>query len=109
MDLALHKAGLKMPAWSPTDKKAQNIWTQASKIFAQQAKGNVNAHLGKEIRPNGIYYNVEKPALLKNKAVHKITEIGHDGKQNIVTKPRKKTRRADLEVIPSTSLSLFHF
>jgi len=89
LETALQQGGAKMPPWTPGNKKVESKWKQASKIFAKKAKGDVHAHIGETVRPNGVYDTLEKPALMKNKKVTSITEHKHDGSQNVISKPKK--------------------
>jgi hypothetical protein len=77
LEAKLHDEGHKMPGWKPEDPAVEAKWTEASEAFAHGAKGDVNAHLGKEIRPNSVYTNQEKPILEQNPDVHSITEHAH--------------------------------
>jgi hypothetical protein len=93
LEMALHQGGAKMPPWSPGNKKVEQKWTQAAKIFAKKAQGDVHAHIGETVRPNGVYDKTEKPALLKNKKVNTITEHRHDGSQTVIPGGKQKPSR----------------
>jgi hypothetical protein len=77
LEQKLHDEGHKMPGWNPKDPSVGAKWTEASGAFAHGAKGDVHAHLGKDIRPNSVYTNQEKPILEENPDVHSITEHAH--------------------------------
>jgi len=72
----------------PTRKEnpySNKLWGFASKVYAQRASGDVHAILGSTRRPGNVYDTIEKPALMKNKKVTRLTE--HDaatGKTTVV-------------------------
>jgi len=74
---ALHSAGHTMPGWNPKNRAAKSKWTEASRAFAEGAKGDIHAHIGTDVRKGSVYTNEERPALRKNKDVTSITEHPH--------------------------------
>lgn len=71
--------------WIP--RKAENphaprLWKFASKIISQRAKGETSAIVG-ERRKGSVYDTIEKPALLKNPNVPRLTE------HNVVTRKKE--------------------
>ncbi|KAH6905276.1 hypothetical protein BKA70DRAFT_1293876 [Coprinopsis sp. MPI-PUGE-AT-0042] len=57
----------------PHDYSGQ-LWSLASRLFAQGASGEIHAFLGQNVKPNGVYVVVEKPELIKNPAVSALIE-----------------------------------
>ncbi|KDR70553.1 hypothetical protein GALMADRAFT_144466 [Galerina marginata CBS 339.88] len=81
---SLQKHGINIPSRkeSPYSNK---LWGFASKVYAQRASGHVHAVLGSTRRPGNIYDTIEKPILMKNKKVTKITEHNAEtGKATVV-------------------------
>ncbi len=58
--------------WSDDNK---HLWDEASKAYAEQAKGNVHAVLGDNVREGSTWNRVEKDALAKNDKVNKVTSV----------------------------------
>jgi len=63
--------GIKMPAWSDNP----GIWDDVSAEYANQVSGEVRAVVGKELRPDNVWENIELPRLKTNANVTKITTI----------------------------------
>jgi len=81
---SLAKHGIKIPSQtkSPYSNK---LWGFASKVYAQRASGHVHAVVSSTRRPGNIYDTIEKPALMKNKKVTKLTEHNAEtGKATVV-------------------------
>jgi len=70
----LDDKGIKMPAWTDNPE----IWADVSAEYANQVSGEVRAVVGKELRPDNIWENVELPRLKTNTNVIKITIIDPD-------------------------------
>ncbi|SNR73994.1 ADP-ribosyl cyclase, partial [Humidesulfovibrio mexicanus] len=64
-----------MPDYVPSDLSVQQIWKEASKAFAENAKGDVKVILGDSVRPESIWNTVELPTLKANKNVTRIIRI----------------------------------
>ncbi|KAF9524940.1 hypothetical protein CPB83DRAFT_860495 [Crepidotus variabilis] len=80
---ALKDQGLSIP----NDKNSKQLWRIASKAYAKNAKGEVNAVLGSKVRPESVWNKVEKPTLEKNNNVNKVTEHNaQTGKQTVTKK-----------------------
>ncbi|KIM37924.1 hypothetical protein M413DRAFT_30576 [Hebeloma cylindrosporum] len=80
----LQKQGINIPAQkdSPYSYK---LWKYASKVYAQRTSGSAHAVLGSTRRPGNIYDTIEKPELMKNKKVTKLTEHNAEtGKKTVV-------------------------
>ncbi|KAJ3501053.1 hypothetical protein NMY22_g19055 [Coprinellus aureogranulatus] len=79
LEMVLRKEGIEdqMPKWpwNPADNEASSeLWRLASLRYAQQASGEVDVILGKEVRAASVYLQTEQPFLLNSKAVTKVTE-----------------------------------
>jgi len=70
---SLAKHGIKIPSKTKSPY-SHKLWKFASKVYAQRASGHVHAVLGSTRKPGNIYDTIEKPALMKNKKVTKLTE-----------------------------------
>jgi len=72
------KIHIPLQAQNPHSKK---LWAIASNAFAQRTKGETHAYLGPVMRPQSVYVNHEKPTLMANPHVSKITEhhLPHGG------------------------------
>ncbi|KIM35476.1 hypothetical protein M413DRAFT_32494 [Hebeloma cylindrosporum] len=53
---------------------APKLWNIASQVYAQRASGHVHAIVGTELRDGNTYQKIEKPELMNNNKVTKITE-----------------------------------
>ena len=106
LDMAMKEGGIKIPSKPPPGPKQkiqdQRNWKKPSTIFAQKVQGKVDVYLGKVVKPDSVYNVYEKPALMKNPKVTKITEHSHDGKPNVI-----KGKREEEDV--STSVPVFLF
>ncbi|KAF9472038.1 hypothetical protein BDN70DRAFT_509820 [Pholiota conissans] len=71
--LERHKINIPLQAQNPHSKK---IWGISSGAFSERTKGEAHAYLGPVQRPQSIYQNQEKPNMMKNPHVTKLTE--HD-------------------------------
>jgi hypothetical protein len=92
LEMGLVDGNAKMPVFKHDDKTATKIWSQAAKIFAQQASGDVHVHIAENVRPDSIYEMSEKQALLENEKITSITEHMHDGTKNVIIPERALTR-----------------
>ncbi|KIM35477.1 hypothetical protein M413DRAFT_32495 [Hebeloma cylindrosporum] len=73
IDPSLKKEGVHMPL-RKDNPFTQKLWDFASKVYAKRTSGHVHVVLGTKLREKNTYENIEKPVLLKNKKVTKITE-----------------------------------
>ena len=71
LESILAENGVIMPDWA--DNKL--IWDIASAKYAEQVTGEVKAVVGKNLRPDNIWENIELPRLKENIKVSKITII----------------------------------
>ncbi|KDR70552.1 hypothetical protein GALMADRAFT_878054 [Galerina marginata CBS 339.88] len=82
LEQTLKGHGVIIPKNSPHRTK---MWEVASKTYAQRAKGDTHVILGSTRRPDSHYDTIEKPALMKNKKVTRLTEHNaHTGKATVV-------------------------
>lgn len=64
---------------------SDHIWNVASKVWAERAHGDTHAILGGAVRPQSVYKTIEKPILMKNDRVTKLTEHNMEtGKKTVV-------------------------
>ena len=80
---ALRRANIKIPEDS---KHEQKLWRHASKVFAKNASGHVHAVLGSKLAKKSVYKTIEKPTLMNNPKVHKMTEHNAETGESTVVK-----------------------
>lgn len=81
--LELH--GVEPPKWSPGDTYSENWWSGVSRLYAENASGEVHAVVGSNLRPGNVWETVELPRLMDNPNVTKIVVINPDtGYETIV-------------------------
>lgn len=85
LEMALEAKKINIPK-EKENPMSDKLWGYASKKWAQRAKGQTEAVLGSSLRPASVWKTVEKPQLLRNKHVTKITEHNVDTKTHRVTK-----------------------
>lgn len=71
----LAKYNIQMPVWDAKNPVSVKIWEDVSSLYATQVSGEVRVVLGKKLRPDNIWENIELPRLKSNKNVTKITAI----------------------------------
>jgi hypothetical protein len=71
--MALQRLGIKIPT-AKQNPLSWHIWELASKLFATRTCGEVNVVLGKKSLSGSVWMKIEKPTLMKNLKVTKITE-----------------------------------
>jgi len=73
-----HKIHIPDRSQNPHSKK---LWGIASNTFAQRTKGDTHAYLGPVMRKESVYVNHEKPTLMNNAHVTRLTEhqLPHGG------------------------------
>lgn len=67
----LKEKGIEMPKFSDNPK----LWEEASAEYAKQASGEIRAVIGKELRVDNLWENIELPVLKSNPNVAKIIVI----------------------------------
>ncbi|KAJ3513421.1 hypothetical protein NLJ89_g2958 [Agrocybe chaxingu] len=85
LNMQLNKHGVNIPDKNPHSPR---LWNIASKLMAHRAKGETHAFLGSKVRPGSVWNKIEKPTLMKNKKVHKVTEHNAATGKKTVTKSR---------------------
>ncbi|CAA7258989.1 unnamed protein product [Cyclocybe aegerita] len=88
INMALKKSNIKIPT-EQQNPHSTRLWDFASKVWAKEAEGETHAVLGGTVRPASVYNKIEKPELLKNDKVTKLTEHNVDTKGKTVVKGGK--------------------
>ncbi|KAF8192050.1 hypothetical protein BJ912DRAFT_275409 [Pholiota molesta] len=70
---ALAKHGISIPD-KPQNRYSDKMWGVASKVWAERAHGDTHVVLGGHVRPGSVYNTIEKPTLMNNHRVTKVTE-----------------------------------
>lgn len=78
-----------MPKWDFDVPESIKAWEDTSAAYAKQVSGDVRAIVGKKLRPENIWENVELPRLMQNPNVSKITTIDPDTMAETVIFERK--------------------
>lgn len=71
----LERNGITPPKWSFDDPAAEEWWSKVSETYAANARGEVRAVIGSDLRPGGVWQSVELPRLMNNPNVTKIVII----------------------------------
>ncbi|KAF8966086.1 hypothetical protein BDZ97DRAFT_717331 [Flammula alnicola] len=79
----LAQKGIKIPS-EKENPHSRRLWNVASKVWAQRASGDTHVILGGTVRPASVYNTIEKPVLLKNKKVTRLTEHNMQTGKNTV-------------------------
>ncbi|UII79690.1 hypothetical protein [Flagellimonas sp. CMM7] len=66
---------IELPNWDLSNPQSLEAWKEVSKIYAEQASGEVRAIIGKDLRTGSVWEVIELPALKANKKVTKIITI----------------------------------
>lgn len=84
--------GAVMPVFTREDDAAEKIWIAASTAFAQGARGDVSAFIGRPLRVGNVYEVSELPLLKANLGISSITEraANNPSKSNVVFSRSKK-------------------
>lgn len=64
-----------LDGWDSTEDDPIEMWKEASRIFAENASGDVRCVVRPPLREGNIFENVELPTLKKNRKVRKITVV----------------------------------
>jgi hypothetical protein len=80
----IESKGIKMPEWDVNNPDSVKAWEDVSASYADQVSGEVKAAVGKNLRPDNIWKNVELDRLKANKNVTKITTIDPETLEEIV-------------------------
>lgn len=71
----LERNGVKPPLFDFNDPASQEWWSNVSGMYAENARGEVYAFVGSNLRPGGVWETVELPRLIGNPNVTKIVVI----------------------------------
>lgn len=94
LEMLLERNGVSpLPAWNRHDPESVRFWEDASAAYAQNARGNVTAVIGVDLRPGNIWQTVEIPRLVENPAVNRIIQINPDtgGTTELFARPPSET------------------
>ena len=80
---------IEMPKWDFDVPESIKAWEDTSAAYVKQVSGDVRAIVGKKLRPENIWENVELPRLMQNPNVSKITTIDPDTMAETVIFERK--------------------
>ena len=75
IDQILDQFDIEMPFYDSTNPVTQKPWEQASRILAEEAKGDPLVVKGRDLRPNSVFETVELPALQENEKINSLTSI----------------------------------
>ncbi|MBU8809937.1 hypothetical protein KL953_13705 [Mycolicibacterium goodii] len=79
LEMTLERNGIHpLPAWNRHDPESVRFWEDASAAYAENARGNVTAIVGSDLRPGNIWQTVEIPRLMENPNVTRIVQIDPD-------------------------------
>lgn len=79
LEMTLENNGLHpLPAWNRHDPESVRFWEEASAAYAENARGEVTAVVGSDLRPGNIWQTVEIPRLMDNPNVTRIVQIDPD-------------------------------
>jgi hypothetical protein len=67
--------GLRLPRFNPSDPATVRAWEDASRAFAQGARGTVRVVLGDSVKPSSVWTTVERPTLEANPNVTRIIRV----------------------------------
>jgi hypothetical protein len=88
LDMAMKDGGIPIPEKVPPGPKksvkSQRKWKKPSIIFAKKAQGEIDVHLGELVNPDSVYNKYERPKLLENPKVTKVTEHRPDGSAEVI-------------------------
>jgi hypothetical protein len=88
LDMAMKEGGIPIPSKPPPGPKQkiqdQRQWKKPSIIFAKKAQGEIDVHLGEAVKPDSVYNQYEKPKLLANPKVTKVTHRRPDGSTEVI-------------------------
>jgi hypothetical protein len=78
---ALADADITMPVFSDRTPEAIQAWELASRIFAEQASGDVFVVMGTEIRDGNVFQTLEFPTLQANQNVRRVIRMDNQGRE----------------------------
>ena len=75
LEVLLEERAIGLPPWDPADPEVVAAWKDVATEYAQYARGEVRAVVGKTLRPQNVWEGAEFPALKANPRVTKIITI----------------------------------
>ena len=91
LEMTLAEKGVDpLPAWNRHDPVSVQFWEDASTAYAENARGEVTAIVGSNLRPGNIWQNIEIPRLIENPNITRIVQIDPDTGQSITIYERGK-------------------
>lgn len=72
-----------LPVWNRHDPVSVQFWDHASSAYAENARGEVTAIIGSNLRPGNVWQNIEIPRLMENPDVTRIVQIDPDTGESI--------------------------
>ncbi len=78
---ALAAGDITMPVFSDRTPEAIAAWELASRIFAEQASGDVFVVMGDEIREGNVFQTLEFPTLQANQNVRRVIRMDNQGRE----------------------------
>lgn len=67
-----------LPVWNRHDPVSVQFWDNASTAYAENARGEVTAIIGSNLRPGNVWQNIEIPRLIENPDITRIVQIDPD-------------------------------
>jgi hypothetical protein len=71
----IKSTNIDIPKWDLSNPQSVEAWKEVSRLYAEQASGEVRAIIGKDLRPDSLWEIIELPDLKKNKQVTKKINI----------------------------------
>lgn len=75
IDQILDMYDIEMPIYDPSNPSTQTTWEQASRILAEETKGDPIVVRGKDVRPDSVFNTTEYPVLQNNEGINSLTAI----------------------------------
>jgi hypothetical protein len=67
-----------LPVWNRHDPVSVQFWEDASAAYAENARGEVTAIIGSNLRPENVWQTIEIPRLMENPGISRIVQIDPD-------------------------------
>lgn len=67
-----------LPVWNRHDPVSVQFWEDASTAYAGNARGEVTAIIGSNLRPGNVWQYIEIPRLIENLNISRIVQIDPD-------------------------------
>ncbi len=79
-----------LPVWNRHDPVSVQFWEDASAAYAENARGEVTAIIGSNLRPGNVWQTIEIPRLMENPEITRIMQIDPDTGQTTTIFERGK-------------------